>query len=412
MRSTPTARRPRLPVSLLTAVISIVAAALLTTPAPASAHTTTTVFNTVAGAPEIGLIGDSTLAGVRWYQDFGELRKFSFVFNAESCRRTLEPSCWSREGYRPDTALQVMQQLSARWGDVLVVMTGYDDSSYLFDDAIDALVAEARRQDIRHVLWLTLRTDGVSYEEPLHQANGRTYREGNEVLFSEAAKLDGYLQIADWATYSTGHEGWLEPDGVHLTAAGVDGLTGFIADQVGRVLVGEAVTPAEPPWYPLVQGDSGDRVTGVQQALLAAGIDLHGGVDGAFGVATAQGVAAFQRQKDLDVTGVVDQRTAIALGIRRDPRNAVPSTTVPAAAERAVPGTPPPSTDGGRPTRASDTGWTVVALVVIGFNAALALYVRSRLGARRRNRLAGEAAIDDNGAGDETGRDRQPAFGE
>jgi hypothetical protein len=85
---------------------------------------------------------------------------------------------------------------------------------------------------------------------------------------------------------------------------------------------------------------------------------------------------------------------------------------VPAAAERAVPGTPPPSTDGGRPTRASDTGWTVVALVVIGFNAALALYVRSRLGARRRNRLAGEAAIDDNGAGDETGRDRQPAFGE
>jgi hypothetical protein len=65
------------------------------------------------------------------------------VFDAESCRRTFEPSCWSREGYRPDTALQTMQRLSGKWGDVLVMMSGYDDSSYLFDDAIDAVVAEA-----------------------------------------------------------------------------------------------------------------------------------------------------------------------------------------------------------------------------------------------------------------------------
>jgi peptidoglycan hydrolase-like protein with peptidoglycan-binding domain len=161
----------------------------------------------------------------------------------------------------------------------------------------------------------------------------------------------------------------------------------------------------------LVQGDSGNQITAVQQALLAAGIDLHGGVDGTFGTATAQAVATFQRQKDMDVTGVVDQRTAIALGIRPDPRNPVPSTTVPAA-EQAVPGTPPPSTDGGRPSSASDTEWTVPALVVIAFNAALALYVRSRLGARRRNRLKSDAAADDDSAGGETGRDEQAAFAE
>jgi hypothetical protein len=132
-------------------------------------------------------------------------------------------------------------------GDVLVVMTGYDDSSYGFDEAVDALVAEAQRQDIGHVLWLTLRTADVTYEEPLHQANGRTYRESNEVLLARAAKLDGYLQVADWATYSAGRDGWLEPDGVHITPAGASGLTAFIADQIGRVLQGESVTPAERP---------------------------------------------------------------------------------------------------------------------------------------------------------------------
>jgi hypothetical protein len=57
----------------------------------------------------------------------------------------------------------------------------------------------------------------VSYEEPLHQAGGRTYRESNKVLLSRAAQLGGFLQVADWATHSVGHEGWLEPDGVHVT---------------------------------------------------------------------------------------------------------------------------------------------------------------------------------------------------
>ena len=34
-------------------------------------------------------------------------------------------------------------------------MSGYNDSSYLFDDAVDAVVAEAQDQAIPHVIWLT-----------------------------------------------------------------------------------------------------------------------------------------------------------------------------------------------------------------------------------------------------------------
>ncbi|HEY1281355.1 MAG TPA: peptidoglycan-binding protein [Acidimicrobiales bacterium] len=373
--------------------------------APASAHPSTTVVNTVAGAPQIGLIGDSTLAGVRWYGQYGKLQTYSYVFDAESCRRTLEPSCWSREGYRPDTALQTMQRLSGKWGDVLVMMAGYDDSSYLFDDAIDAIVAEARRQGIGHVVWLTLRTEGVSYEEPLHQANGRTYRESNRVLLSRAARLGGYLQVADWATHSVDHAGWLEPDGVHVTKTGAEALTAFIADQVGRVLDGDTVTPAEPPWYPLVEGDTGDAVVRVQQALVGAGIDVKGGADGTFGLATTQAVSAFQRQHGLDVSGVVDQRTAVALGLRQGPQAAASATTTVAVSTApAAISTPATSPE----TQASSGGMTSALpwLALIGVNVVLAWYVRRRLHVRRQ-RLAASSLEDGEADADADGPDRR-----
>jgi hypothetical protein len=376
--------------------------AVVTAAAPAGAHPSTTVVNTVPGAPQIGLIGDSTLAGVRWYGQYGELQTYSYVFDAESCRRTLEPSCWSREGYRPDTALQTMQRLSGKWGDVLVMMSGYDDSSYLFDDAIDAVVAEARRQGISHVLWLTLRTEGVSYEEPLHQANGRTYRESNQVLLSRAAHLGGYLQVADWATHSVGHDGWIEPDGVHVTKAGAEALTAFIADQVRRVVDGATVTPAAPPWYPLVEGDTGDAVVSVQQALVAAGIDLQGGADGTFGLATTQALMAFQRQHGLAMSGVVDQSTAVALGLRHPPAAPNATTTVAGNTAPAAISTPAAST----PTDEGGGGMTPALpwLALIGVNLILAWYVRRRLHGRRQRSIA-ESAMEEDADSDE--RDRR-----
>ena len=49
-----------------------------------------------AGADPIGLIGDSTLAGIRWWANYGALERYDFVLDAESCRRTIAESCWSR----------------------------------------------------------------------------------------------------------------------------------------------------------------------------------------------------------------------------------------------------------------------------------------------------------------------------
>ena len=304
------------------------------------ADTTVVYDGADAAAPHISLIGDSTLTGVRWYDDYGDLRRFNFVFDAESCRRTLETSCWSREDYRPENTLAAMERLSGQLGEVLVVMSGYNDSSYLFDDAVDAVVEEARAQGVSHVLWLTLRAvDGVNYEEPMHQANANTYRESNRVLLEKAGEYPGYLEVADWASHSADRSDWFEYDGVHLTEAGVDAVTTYISDSVGSVLGGSDVTPETLPWVTLEQGDSGNTVADAQQALWDAGIVTVGGVDAIFGDQTAQAVAEFQEEHGLQVTGAVDESTAIALGLAEAPtvverapyRQPAPTTSAPRA---------------------------------------------------------------------------------
>ena len=68
-----------------------------------------------------------------------------------------------------------------------------------------------------------------------------------------------------------------------------------------------------------VYGEKGGRVSTLQQALVNAGITVRGGVDGDFGAATASAVMSFQRKAGLQVTGVVNQATADALGISATP---------------------------------------------------------------------------------------------
>ncbi|MFP5487415.1 MAG: hypothetical protein ACLGHQ_03815, partial [Acidimicrobiia bacterium] len=201
------------------------------------------------------MIGDSTLSGVRWADRYGDLERFNFLFDAESCRRTIEESCWSREQYRPPTALEALQAHEGEWGEVLVVMTGYNDSSTGFADGVEAIVSEARRQGIGSVMWLSLRTKGVDYEEPLHLANGSTYRDANRSLYILADEFDGYLQIADWASHSAERPEWFETDGAHLAAGGVDAVTEFIASQVDIVLSGATITAVPPPWEQVRSGD-------------------------------------------------------------------------------------------------------------------------------------------------------------
>ncbi len=346
------------------------------------------------------VIGDSTLTGVRWYADYGALERFNFVFSAESCRRTIEESCISREGYRSANVIRAMRTLDGELGEVLVVMSGYNDPVWTIDEAIAGVVDVARRQDVGHVVWLSLRTSNdVDYSDPQEQSSINTFREYNDQLVAAAAASDGYLQVADWATYSNGASAWFEADGVHLTPRGVDAITTFIAGTVERVLAGENVSPAAAPWTVLVPGAEGEVVAAVQEALIAAGVEVDGGADGVYGNDTMAAVAEYQRRNDaLQETGAVDMATARSLGVYEDPEAAdgptqaappattIAATTVPVPARAAVGESADPTDGGGGPSR-----WPLVtASVVIVVAAALVArrrYVVAQRAARRRARV-------------------------
>lgn len=374
----------------------ILLAAVLSVSASTARADQTITHDGPAGAAQVSLIGDSTLTGVRWYADYGALTRFDFVLSAESCRRTIEQSCISREGYRSANVIAAMRSLDGQLGGVLVVMSGYNDPLWTIDEAIAGVVDEARRQDVDHVVWLTLRTSGdVDYSDPQEQSSINTFRDYNRQLVEAAAASEGFLQVADWATYSNGASGWFESDGVHLTRRGVDALTTFLTGTIERVLAGEDVSPAAAPWTVLVPGAEGDDVVAVQDALLAAGVDVPGGADGIYGNDTMAAVAEYQRGVEgLQVTGAVDIATARSLGVVDDPEP--PTDAEPGAAITETDAQLPPAasdvTDDPTPVsqrdstveRAITIAAIAVALVVV---LALAAVVRHRyVVAQRRAR--------------------------
>jgi len=84
-------------------------------------------------------------------------------------------------------------------------------------------------------------------------------------------------------------------------------------------------------------GASGDAVWSVQQALINSGFAVKGGADGKFGLATTIALSKFQAAKGLTVTKVVDEATAVALGMLSAPKVVeVASVKTVAAAPAAV----------------------------------------------------------------------------
>jgi len=77
------------------------------------------------------------------------------------------------------------------------------------------------------------------------------------------------------------------------------------------------------------RGQRGIAVTQLQQALINSSISVKGGADGIFGGATAAAITAFQTSRGINVTGVVNLTTAIALGLvpGSQPLSVQPTTT-------------------------------------------------------------------------------------
>ncbi|MFZ4720334.1 MAG: peptidoglycan-binding protein, partial [Ilumatobacteraceae bacterium] len=196
-----------------------------------------------AGTTKITVLGDSTSAAMRWYDEARNEttiydvmgRSYDLAWSIESCKRLWAASCYGRldpgTGFRwtPRSVLPEMQTtLKGRLGDAIVIMAGYDDFPSIADD-IDAIVSEAERQGVSRVFWLTYRTTSA-------YRYGTYYRQHNAALAAAQTKHPN-LVVLDWNVYThlqsaATQDAWFEADGVHMTRAGGLALARFLKSRV------------------------------------------------------------------------------------------------------------------------------------------------------------------------------------
>ncbi|MEO5722996.1 MAG: SGNH/GDSL hydrolase family protein [Ilumatobacteraceae bacterium] len=218
-------------------LIAAMIAALVTVSAPHSSEA-------APARVEALLIGDSVLNGLaQSYSSAGRAAlaaRHSFILDAAGCRRLITTSCSIPPSPAPTNAITVLRARAGQYYRALVVAAGYDDpssGSYGIGAAVDVMIAEARRQGVPYVIWLTYREAGSS-------SNVARFRASNAVLRSKAAQYPD-LRLADWNSRSwTLPSSWFSADGIHLggqSAAAMGDLIGDALDALGPV------TPPPPP---------------------------------------------------------------------------------------------------------------------------------------------------------------------
>ena len=180
------------------------------------------------------LIGDSVLNGLAQpYSAAGRAAlaaRHSFILDSAGCRRLITTSCRIPPGSAPTNAITVLRARAGQYDRALVIAAGYDDPSsgeFGVGAAVDVMLAEARRQGIAHVIWLTYREAGGA-------ANVERFRQSNAVLRS---RTDPELVIADWATRSAAMPpSWFSADGIHLGAQASAAMGELIGDTLDALV--------------------------------------------------------------------------------------------------------------------------------------------------------------------------------
>jgi hypothetical protein len=195
------------------------------------------------GSPKVTVLGDSTSAAMRWYDEARNETaiydvmgaSYDLQWSVESCRRLMAPSCVGRTdpgtGLRwvPVSVLPEMRtNLKGRLGQAVVIMAGYDDYPSISDD-IDAIMGEAEAQGVSRVIWLNYRTSS-SY------GYGAYYANHNATL--QAAKVrHPNLVVLDWNRFTRSQpiatqRAWFAADDIHMTREGALALARYLKTSI------------------------------------------------------------------------------------------------------------------------------------------------------------------------------------
>jgi peptidoglycan hydrolase-like protein with peptidoglycan-binding domain len=115
----------------------------------------------------------------------------------------------------------------------------------------------------------------------------------------------------------------------HAPAGGPTG--GQFASGSGGGAKGKDTRPTPTNAHPVGQGETGKRVSDLQERLNAGGFKPPLKVDGIFGPKTLAAVRAFQRQHGLKVDGLVGPKTTAALRGKAEPAQHGTAAPKPAA---------------------------------------------------------------------------------
>ena len=180
---------------------------------------------------EVLLLGDSTMASLRWFKDGAKsLKGFSYTLDAESCRRISEKSCLGREYRIPTNVVTVLENFDIPV-DLIVLMAGYDSSVKKIAGEYEELFKVIRKKNTPVVV-LSYK-ESLSFPEPGSRGKKSLYAEFNMELRKAVARdSSGLVSIAEWNAYSAGQTSWFESDGIHPTLEGTLALGAFISTSV------------------------------------------------------------------------------------------------------------------------------------------------------------------------------------
>ena len=182
------------------------------------------------------LISDSAWLGIHFYGTVDAVRGFPHTLALASCRRRVVRSCTNYDGFVPATLLDVVRDQDDSYS-TLIVATGYNDSDRAFASEFDTIVATARELGYRRIVWLTLRSNGVTYESPGNAGFAAVFERNNATLV-QLVESGAYpdVVIADWATYArTPPDGWFAPDGIHLRTPGTYAAGDYISRKLAHL---------------------------------------------------------------------------------------------------------------------------------------------------------------------------------
>ena len=181
------------------------------------------------------LISDSAWLGIHFYGTVDAVQGVDHTLALASCRRRVVRSCRNYDGFVPVTLLDVVRSEGDAYS-TLVVATGYNDSDHAFAAELDTIVGAARELGYRRIVWLTLRSHGVTYESPGNAGFAAVFERNNATL-AELVASGRYPEvvIADWATYARDHTTWFASDGIHLRPPGNYAATDYVSRKLAHL---------------------------------------------------------------------------------------------------------------------------------------------------------------------------------